>query len=207
MASQFRTDFAGTPTEILKAQLGESVTYNVYGGSSAAKTALWQPDSQLSGYTLEDAEGIQSGVLRIASADLSAIPTGRDTVTISSVTWYVMEIGRTTPFYDLQLAKLEDTAEVQTVTETADNYGSFTETWAATISSMPCHFYTLSGREIERLDKLQIDASYGLICAPQSSAISEKQRVKFNSLYYDILFSETNVARAEYWKLFLRRRA
>jgi head-tail adaptor len=69
-----------------------------------------------------------------------------------------------------------ETATVQRVTETPDEYGSQTEEWND-LTELTGHFYALSGREVAAFRKLEVDASYGIVCKPQTEMITEKDRV------------------------------
>jgi len=201
--SQFKNDFALSPTDLLEAAFGDNITYTPSGGSPSTLTARWYPNENI-GFSI-GGDNADFGVIRIAAADISN-PTSADSIAISGVTWSIVQIGKESPFWELLLVRFSDTVNIQAVTLTADNWGSQTESWANSISNLACHFYTVSGNEIERLKKLEVDASFGLICNVQGTAISEDDRVVFGGENYDIIFIETDISRTGIWKLTLRKR-
>ena len=91
---------------------------------------------------------------------------------------------------------------IERVTLTPDDYGSQTERWAALITGMECIFSAVSGREVERFRKLEAEASHRLLCKPQGTVITEKDRVVRDGVNYDILW----VGKAGLWEFALRRR-
>lgn len=101
------------------------------------------------------------------------------------------------------------TGKIQRVTLTADNYGSQSESWADVtgLTALAGHFYIVSGREVERLRKLEVDADYGFLCDLAGTAITEKDRFVLSSINYDIVFVEPIGSSATaVVKLLLRKR-
>lgn len=101
------------------------------------------------------------------------------------------------------------TGKIQRVTLTADSYGSQAESWADVtgLTALAGHFYTLNGREVERLEKLEVDADYGFLCDLAGTAITEKDRFVLSSVNYDITFIEAVGSSATaVVRLFLRKR-
>lgn len=95
------------------------------------------------------------------------------------------------------------TADVERVTLTPDDYGSQTESWAALIEDLECVMSAVSGREVEKYRKLQVEASHRLLCKPQETAVTEKDRIVKDGVNYDILW----IGKAGLWEMALRERA
>lgn len=82
-----------------------------------------------------------------------------------------------------------ETATIQRVTETPDEYGSQTEEWNDLVE-LTGHFYALSGREVERFKKLEVEATYAFLCKAPETEITEKDRLVKGEAVFDIKFVE-----------------
>lgn len=63
-----------------------------------------------------------------------------------------------------------ETADVQCCERTRDAYGSWVTAWSNLVADIPCHIFLLSGSEIERYKKLEVDVNWALLCAPPAPA-------------------------------------
>lgn len=99
-----------------------------------------------------------------------------------------------------------ETVTIQRVTETPDAYGSQTEEWNNLIASLDCHFYALSGSEVERLERLEVEANYALSCVAPDETITEKDRVVKDGTVYDITWVQPMTPGGTILRLALRQR-
>lgn len=81
---------------------------------------------------------------------------------------------------------LRDRCDIQTPTATADDYGTQTVAWANLYSRIPCRVCPLSGQEAYVYERRGLKASHKIFIE-YKAGVAEKERVLFNSQYYNIL--------------------
>lgn len=82
---------------------------------------------------------------------------------------------------------LNTTVNVETQTRTRDTYGTWTEAWSTKYSGMPCRVQPLSGSEQQIYGSERVVATHRIYCETDYS-ITEVNRIKHGSVYYNILF-------------------
>lgn len=100
-----------------------------------------------------------------------------------------------------------ETANVHKVTRIKQNDGSWSVIWGVNyIVAMPCRVQALRGDERFRFKKQEVDADFKLFCLPQSSDITEDNRIEVNSRIFDIVFVDKWDLAGHHWRIFLNER-
>ena len=78
--------------------------------------------------------------------------------------------------------------DIQSQTRIRDALGGWSTAWMTTYRDLPCRIQPLSGQERVLYDRQAVKATHKMFC--EVKTINEGMRVKFNSLYYDIVSVE-----------------
>jgi len=93
-------------------------------------------------------------------------------------------------FFDM----LNQYCKIEQVARTPDGKGGTTEVWSDYITNLRCRIRALNGREVDNLQKLEVNANFKCNIEPQELNITEKNhRLVFNDGFEDRIFDITHV--------------
>ncbi len=106
MSSRFSDIFKSSPSDVLNEIHGITATYTPSGGEGYSVTGRWHPNRTIPQYFNDGEQDVLTGVF-ICNPDEVSAPSDKDSMTIDSVIWAIVEIGRRDPALELQLENRE----------------------------------------------------------------------------------------------------
>lgn len=100
------------------------------------------------------------------------------------------------------LSKFGKAVTVQKATVTSGGYSGDTTTWSTHLS-IKGYFSNLSGKQVNKCDKLGIQATLVMYC--QYADIQEIHRILYNSIYYDITLVEQPAMSSNFLQVYLKK--
>jgi len=105
-----------------------------------------------------------------------------------------------------QLDYWPDTCTIQTVTQTRDTQGGWTETWANTYTSVACRVAPMLSQQQEEIQGEQVQAlSRWVLTVAHNQALSEAMRVVHDSETYEVDHLEDTHSNRTAKRAYLRR--